>query len=98
MLAGGIAMAFVASSTETDFQAADSAAEKRSLQSDGRTQALVADLLMGVGAVGVATGVIWLIVDSGSSSESRVGPVEGGLRFEPRFIPGGAAFVLGGTL
>ncbi len=98
LLAGGIAMAFVASSTETDFQAADSAAEKRSLQSDGRTQALVADLLMGVGAVGVATGVIWLIVDSGSSSESRVGPVEGGLRFEPRFIPGGAAFVLGGTL
>lgn len=98
LLAGGIAMAFVASGTESDFQDADSAAEKRSLQSDGRTQALVADLLMGVGAVGVVTGVIWLIAEGGSSTDSRVGPVEGTLRFEPRFIPGGAAFVLGGTL
>jgi hypothetical protein len=100
VLVGGVAMGLIASGTEGDFHSARSADEKRDLQSQGRTEALVADVLMGVGVAAVGVGVVWLILDAGSEpGEGRVSPVgDAGWRVEPRLVPGGAALVLGGTL
>ena len=98
LLVGGIAMGFVASSTEDDFQAAPTAAAKRDLQSTGKTQALVADILMVTGVLAAAGGFVWYLFDEGGAGESRVESVSGGLRIEPLFIPGGAGLILGGSL
>jgi len=100
LLVGGVIMGVVAKGTEGDFSEANTAAEKRELQSSGKTQALVADILMGTGIVALGAGIVWLIIDSGSDAgDSSVAPVsETGFRFEPRFIPGGAALVFGGNL
>jgi len=100
LLLGGVVMAFIAQGTESDFDAASNAADKRDLQDQGRTEALSADLLMGTGVAAIGVGVVWMLVASGSDDgDANVGPVpESRLRFEPRFIPGGAALVLGGTL
>lgn len=100
LLIGGVIMGVVAKGTESDFSVATSAAEKRELQDSGKSQALVADLLMGTGIIALGTGIVWLIIESGSSSGgASVEPVpETGFRFEPRVIPGGAALVFGGHL
>lgn len=100
VLAGGVVMGLVASSTQGDFDDAESAADKRSLQDQGRTEALIADLLMGTGIAAIGVGVVWAILDGGSDpGEASVNPVgHGGLELTPRIIPGGAALVLGGTL
>lgn len=100
VLVGGVVMGLVASSTQGDFDDAESAADKRSLQDQGRTEALIADLLMGTGIAAIGVGVVWAILDAGSDpGEASVNPVgHGGLELSPRIIPGGAALVLGGTL
>jgi tetratricopeptide (TPR) repeat protein len=92
---GGLAMGFVASSTEDDFLAATSAADKRSFQSTGQTQALVADILMVSGLLTAAGGFVWWLFDE-PSSEQSVGVT--GLRVEPMLMPGGGGFVIGGGL
>ncbi len=96
LLLGGVAMGFVASSTEDDFKAATTADAKRDFQSAGKTQALVADLLMVTGVLTAAGGFVWYLLDDGGAGESSVDAV--GLRFEPLFIPGGAGLSLGGSL
>lgn len=95
---GGAVMGFIASSTQSDFESAADADEKRSLQSQGKTEALVADVLMGAGVLAIGVGVVWMIVDSGSSGEGRVEPVGSNTWIEPRLVPGGAALVVGGAL
>lgn len=99
LLLGGVAMGFVASSTEDDFQSATTVADKRSLQSSGQTQALVADILMVGGILTAAGGFLWYLFDS-PASEQRVDMTEGGrgLRVEPMFVPGGAGVSIGGSL
>ena len=96
LVLGGAVMGFIASSTQSDFESASDADEKRTLQSQGRTEALVADILMGTGALAIGVGVVWMLIDTGPSGEGRVDPV--GTWVEPRFVPGGAALVLGGSL
>lgn len=102
LLVGGVVMAFVASGTQSDFESARSVSEKRSLQDQGRTEALIADLLMGTGIAAIGAGVIWMIVDAGAEpARTGVAPVSSApsaLHVEPRVIPGGAALVVGGTL
>lgn len=99
LLLGGAIMGLIASSTESDFQDAESAADKRALQDQGRTEALVADILMGTGIVAIGAGVVWMILDASSEpGEARVTPLGGGgLSLEPRFIRGGAALSVGGS-
>lgn len=99
---GGVGLGFVASSTEDEFQSATTVADKRSLQSSGQTQALVADLLMVGGLLTAAGGFLWYLLDSPDSKtgEQRVDVTnEGrGLRVEPMFVPGGAGVSIGGSL
>lgn len=99
LLIGGVAMGFVASSTEDDFQSARTVADKRSLQSSGQTQALVADLLMVGGILTAAGGFLWYLLDA-PASEQRVDVTNEsrGLRVEPMFVPGGAGVSIGGSL
>jgi hypothetical protein len=98
LLLGGVAMGFVASSTQDDFKSATTADAKRDLQSTGKTQALVADLLMVSGVLTAAGGFVWYLLDDGGAGESSVDTVSGRLRVEPLFIPGGAGLTLGGSL
>lgn len=99
LLLGGVAMGFVASSTEDDFQSAKTVADKRSLQSSGQTQALVADILMVGGILTAAGGFLWYLFDS-PGGEQRVDMTDSGrgLRVEPMFVPGGAGVSIGGSL
>jgi hypothetical protein len=99
LLLGGIAMGFVASSTEDEFQSATTVADKRSLQSSGQTQALVADILMIGGVLTAAGGFLWYLFDA-PSGEQRVDMTDAGrgLRVEPMFVPGGAGVSIGGSL
>jgi len=101
LLVGGVVMGLIASGTEGDFKDAQSAADKRALQDQGRTEALVADVLMGAGLAAIGAGVVWMILDGASEpGDASVGPVgrSGGLALQPQLIPGGAALVLGGSL
>lgn len=99
---GGVGLGFVASSTEDEFQSAKTVADKRSLQSSGQTQALVADLLMVGGLLTAAGGFLWYLLDSPDSKtgEQRVDVMDEGrgLRVEPMFVPGGAGVSIGGSL
>ncbi|HRE91491.1 MAG TPA: hypothetical protein PK095_20400, partial [Myxococcota bacterium] len=96
---GGVAMGFVASGTEDEFQRATTVADKRSLQSSGETQALVADLLMVGGLLTAAGGFLWYLLDT-PGGEQRVDVETGsrGLRVEPMLVPGGAGVSIGGRL
>lgn len=97
---GGVAMGFVASGTEDDFKSATTVSDKRSLQSAGQTQAVVADILMVGGLLTAAGGLLWYLLDS-PGSEQRVDVTRAGARglsLEPMFIPGGAGLAIGGHL
>lgn len=92
MFVAGVAMGFVASSTEDDFKAATTASAKRSLQDSGRTEALVADVLMIGGVLTAAGGVVWYLLDRDEPALSV--EVTTGLRLEPLFVKGGAGLSL----
>ena len=93
VLATGLAFGLMAEGTEADFHAAESSADKRSLQATGRDQALFADVCMAVGGAAIVGGLVWLLVDSGSTeTEGRVDTVG----IAPFAGPGGAGVALGG--
>jgi tetratricopeptide (TPR) repeat protein len=104
VLATGFTFAIMATVTHADFDKAETAEDKRALQSRGQTQALVADLAMGVGAAAILGGVIWLLAasnDAPASPTPGVTPTPGGtgLRFDAHLLEsGGAVFTLGGHL
>ncbi len=103
VLAAGFTFAIMATVTHADFDKAETADAKRALQSRGQTQALVADLAMGVGAAAILGGVIWLLAasDAPASPTPGVTPTPGGtgLRFDAHLLEsGGAVFTLGGHL
>lgn len=69
VLAGtGAVFGVMASGTQSDFEAAPTPEEKQELRSTGKTQALVADVLYGAGAVAGLVGIVMLLT-SGSSDQ-----------------------------
>lgn len=104
VLATGFTFAIMATVTHADFDKAETADDKRALQTRGQTQALVADIAMGVGAATILGGVIWLLAaaaDAPASTTPGVTPAPGGtgLRFDAHLLEsGGAVFTFGGHL
>ncbi|MFO0750461.1 MAG: hypothetical protein U1F43_33050 [Myxococcota bacterium] len=99
VLGTGIVFGSMAKSTHDDFEAAETAAKKKDLQSTGRSQALIADLGMAVGGAALAGGIVWLIIDqvSGPSDASGVEAVpDSGWLLGPTLVPGGAGIAVGG--
>jgi len=96
----GVAFAFLASGTHDDFEAATRSADKRALQSTGRTQALVADIGMAVGGAALVGGVLWLLFDRpDEATSSSVVPLgeSGAVRLAPAVAPGQLGLTLGGS-
>lgn len=88
-LGGGVAAALMMQSTESSLKQpkthpeADAVADK---SSTGRTQALVANVLFGVGGAAVAVGAIWLMVEMSQSPRTEYEPLT---RLTPTFGPHG---------
>jgi len=94
LLTGGLVVGIFANKTRGDFAAAETPSDKRELQSRGRSQALIADVLMGAGVVTLGAGLVWMLLEPLPETAERVHPV----RLEPLFLPGGAGVSLGGSL
>ncbi|MEZ4469381.1 MAG: hypothetical protein R3F60_00985 [bacterium] len=87
---GGVAFGLSASKDADDFKASRSLSEKKSLRDDGEGKALIADILMGVGAAAAITGLIMVAVAPGDDAPSAtVGPTADGA---------GATLWIGGRL
>ncbi len=52
--------------------------DRQSLRESGQTQALIADVMLGVGVAAAATGVVLLMLPDSDASALRVAPIEGG--------------------
>lgn len=94
LLAGGLVVGIFANKTHGDFAGAETPAEKRELQSRGKSQALIADVLMGAGGLTLGAGLVWMLLEPLPAADARVEQV----RLEPMFLPGGAGLSLGGRL
>ncbi len=92
---GGGILGLVASGTQEEFASSRDAATKEDLRSKGQTQALLADVMMGVGVAAVLTGVVLVLTDS-SPEEISAGGVRIGI--SPGLSPGAPALVIGGRL
>lgn len=98
VFAAGIVTGVVASMTESDFAGEPDLDRRRDLQSAGRTQALVADVLMVTGVVAAGVGaVLWLLDDGGAEPDGSV-HVAPGVRFDAAVVDGGAMLTFGGSL
>lgn len=97
VLATGVVFAVLAGGTHDEFEAATTSADKRDLQSTGRTQALVADIGMAVGGAALVGGVLWLLLAPAPADEATVVPLGDGWRLAPAVAPGHAGLVLGGS-
>ncbi|MBL8786080.1 MAG: hypothetical protein JNJ59_14365 [Deltaproteobacteria bacterium] len=94
LLTGGLVVGIFANKTHGDFAGAETPAEKRELQSRGKSQSLIADVLMGAGVLTLGAGLVWMLLEPMPEAEGRVQPV----RVEPLFLPGGAGLSVGGRL
>jgi hypothetical protein len=80
------------------YQAADNVADKKNLQSLGRSEALAGDILMGAGLIMAGVGT-WLLLTSEADAapEPEAGEAaSAGLGLVP--LPGGVGLTFGGTL
>ncbi len=99
-LLGGAALGVVAYTVEDKYRAADNVADKKNLQSLGRSEALAADILMGAGLAMAGVGT-WLLLTSGEDGPGAPasGPADDAattLGLLP--LPGGLGLTLGGSL
>jgi len=67
-IAGGAVMGTLASDRADRFRDLDEE-NRQGLRDQGRTQALTADILFGVGAIAVGTGVVLMVIGSGGDGE-----------------------------
>lgn len=80
-LTGGAVVGYLASDTADQFSASTNLSEKQDLRDTAETRALVADVLLGVGAVAALTGALLVALDDGpaeGSARLMVGPTLGG--------------------
>jgi tetratricopeptide (TPR) repeat protein len=80
---GGV-FGILASQTHSDFEASGDAVERRDLRDTGETQALVADVGLGLGAAAIIAGLVLVFTadDAPAAAEAtgvRVGPSDSGL-------------------
>ncbi len=87
LTAGGLIMGGVAQGTLADFEASTNLEDKKDLRGQGESQALWADVLMGVGLATVATGIVMRILEPAPEVsaatgtprfELQAGPIAGG--------------------
>lgn len=101
LVAGGVTFGILANNTHSDFDNATTAAEKQDLADTGETQALVSDVLNGVGAAAMIAGVVLIVTaDSGGSAMGQASADETDWRFGAGATPdgSGAMVVVGGRL
>lgn len=98
---GGAALGVLAYTVQGKYQDADNVADKKNLQSLGRSEALAGDILMGAGLAMAGVGTWLLLTSDGDAPEAPLGreagesaPAE--LRLVP--LPGGLGLTLGGAL
>jgi tetratricopeptide (TPR) repeat protein len=97
-LIGGAALGVLAYTVQGKYQAADNVADKKNLQSLGRSEALAGDILMGAGLIMAGVGT-WLLLTSEADAapEPEAGEAaSAGLGLVP--LPGGVGLTFGGTL
>lgn len=93
-LAGGAVVGMVAADSADAFNTIDANTDyesRKALQDEASSRALVADVLMGVGAAAAITGLLLVVLDDGPD------PAETALRFGPT-ADGGVGVWLGGSL
>ena len=94
-LATGVALGFVAQKTHGEFRESLSLEEKRDLRASGQSQALAADILMGVGAAAIVAGTVLIL--TAPKGRTRSGSADGGVHFGALATPNGAVMLLGGS-
>lgn len=81
-LAGGGVMGYLAGDSADKFSASTEFDEKTELREQAQSRALVADVLYGVGAAAVVTGILLVVLDDGPADAQtgrlQVGPTAGG--------------------
>ena len=92
-LAGSGTFGWLAQKTHDDFSEATSLSDAGSLRERGESQALVTDVLLGVGSAGVLTGLILLLSDTPDTDAIVEGP-----RVDIRLGSSGAMVLFGGSL
>ena len=78
-VAGGAVMGTFASDKADRFKDVGES-DRQALREDGKSQALIADILFGVGAAAVATGLVLILTDRGDDGGDSLGlaPTDGG--------------------